>query len=61
MFPEYQGRLLINAAVAAFNGFPMPPHIVAPTTPVTKDNLEQYYTKQGEEWIPNFETTAAIK
>jgi ribose transport system substrate-binding protein len=61
MFPEYQGRLLINAAVAAFNGFPMPPHIVAPTTPVTKDNLGTFYTQEGDEWVPNFEATAAIK
>ena len=61
MFPEYQGRLLINAAVAAFNGFAMPAHIVAPTMPVTKDNLETYYTKKGEEWVPNFDATAAIQ
>jgi ribose transport system substrate-binding protein len=61
MFPEYQGRLLINAAVAAFNDFPMPPHIVAPTTPITKDNLGSFYTQEGDEWVPNFEATAAIQ
>ena len=33
MFPEYQGRLLIDAAIAAFNGAKLPAHIVAPSTP----------------------------
>ena len=32
MFPEYQGRLLIDAAIAAFNGAKLPAHIVAPST-----------------------------
>lgn len=61
MFPEYQGRLLINAAVAAFNGLAMPAHIVAPSTPITMDNLGDFYTQSGDEWVPNFETTAAIQ
>lgn len=36
MFPEYQGRLIIDASIAAFNGAPLPDHIVAPTTPDRK-------------------------
>ena len=46
MFPEYQGRLLVDAAIAAFNGTPLPAHIEAPSTPITKDNLAQFYTKR---------------
>jgi ribose transport system substrate-binding protein len=60
MFPEYQGRLLIDAGVAAFNDVELPPHIVAPTAPVTADNLGDYYTQEGDAYTPNFDAIAAI-
>ena len=60
MFPEYQGRLLIDAAIAAFNGAKLPAHIVAPSTPMTKDNLAQYYTKDGDDYTPNFDAMAKL-
>ena len=60
MFPEYQGRLLIDAGVAALNDVELPEHIVAPTTPVTADNLGEYYTQEGEEYVPNFEAISQI-
>ena len=60
MFPEYQGRLLIDAAIAAFNGQPLPAHIVAPSTPITLDNLAEFYTKEGDEYLPIFEAMAKL-
>jgi len=61
MFPEYQGRLLIDAGVAAFNGVELPTHMIAPSTPVTADNLSQYYTKNADgTYSPNFDAIAGI-
>jgi ribose transport system substrate-binding protein len=60
MFPEYQGRLMIDAGVAAFNGVELPPHLIAPSTPITADNLADYYTLEGEEYSANFEAIAEI-
>jgi ribose transport system substrate-binding protein len=60
MFPEYQGRLLIDASVVAFNGMELPAHIVAPTMPVTAENLADFYTLEDDVFVPNFEAIAAI-
>jgi ribose transport system substrate-binding protein len=60
MFPEYQGRLMIDAGVAAFNGVELPPHLIAPSTPITADNLADYYTLEGEEYSANFDAIAEI-
>lgn len=61
MFPEYQGRLLIDASIAAFNGEELPAHLVAPSMPMTADNLADYYTKNDDgTFSPNFDAIAAI-
>lgn len=60
MFPEYQGRLLIDAGVVAYNGVQLPAHIVAPSAPITADNLSQYYTKEGDNYTANFDAIAKI-
>ncbi len=60
MFPEYQGRLLIDAGVAAFNGVELPDHLVAPSTPITADNLSEFYTLDGDTYSPNFDAMAAL-
>jgi ribose transport system substrate-binding protein len=60
MFPEYQGRLIIDAGVAAMNDVELPAHIVAPTAAVTADNLGDYYTKEGDAYTPNFEAISQI-
>jgi ribose transport system substrate-binding protein len=60
MFPEYQGRLLIDAGVAAFNGTELPAHLIAPSTPITADNLADYYTLEGDTYSPNFDAIAEI-
>ena len=60
MFPEYQGRLLIDAGIAAFNGVDLPPHLIAPSTPITADNLADYYTLDGDVYSANFDAIAQI-
>ena len=60
MFPEYQGRLIIDAGVAALNGVELPAHIVAPTLAMTAENMGQYYTQEGDTYSPNFEEIATI-
>jgi ribose transport system substrate-binding protein len=60
MFPEYQGRLIIDAGIAAFNGVELPAHIVAPTAAVTADNLGDYYTQEGDTYTPNFDAISQI-
>ncbi len=60
MFPEYQGRLLIDAGIVAFNGVSLPKHLIAPSTPVTAANLAQYYTKEGDKYVPNFDAIGKI-
>jgi ABC-type sugar transport system substrate-binding protein len=61
MFPEYQGRLLIDAAIAAYNGVELPEHLVAPSLPMTAEILADYYTQNEDgSFSPNFETIGAI-
>ncbi|MCO5220941.1 MAG: sugar ABC transporter substrate-binding protein [Thermomicrobiales bacterium] len=60
MFPEYQGRLLIDAGIAALNGTELPAHTIAPSTPITADNLADFYTHDGEEYTANFDAIAAL-
>ena len=60
MFPEFQGRLLIDTAIAAYNKVPLPQHIVVKGAPVTAENLSQFYTKEGDTWVPNYEAIAKL-
>ena len=56
----HQGRLIIDAGVAAFNGVELPPHIVAPTIAITAETLGDYYTQEGDSYSPNFEAISQI-
>ena len=60
MFPENQGKLLIDTAIMAFNGVELPSHVVAQTLPMTKELLPDYYPKEGDEWVINFDNVAKI-
>ncbi len=60
MFPEYQGRLLVDAGVAALNKTALPKHIVAPTTAITADNMSQFYAKSGDAYTANFDAIAKL-
>ncbi len=60
MFPEYQGRLIIDAGVAAYNGVELPAHLIAPSTPITADNLGDYYSLEDGVYSANFDAIAQI-
>ena len=60
MFPEYQGKLLINAAIIAFNGGELSEHTVAPTLGMSKELLPDYYTLEDGNWMPNFDNISKI-
>ncbi len=48
MFPEYQARMLVHAAVYAFNRRPLPRHLVAPCIAITSETLPRFYTKAAD-------------
>ncbi len=45
MFPEYQARMLIHAAIYAHNNSWLPRHLVGPSTVMTAETLRQYYVR----------------
>jgi len=60
MFPEFQGAMLVRAAVADFNGNKLPAHIVMPSAPVDAQGLAKYYTQSGSEFAIKFDAVAAL-
>lgn len=50
MFPEIVGPVLIEAAIAAYNGQPLPPRITSPFAILTPDTLSEYYAKTPQGW-----------
>ncbi len=50
MFPEIVGRVCIEAAIAAYNGKALPPHLVTPHAVLTPQTLEQFYSRTGQGW-----------
>ena len=44
----------------AFNHAELPKHIVAPTLAMTKELLPNYYTKEGDKWVINFDAVGKI-
>ncbi len=61
MFPEFQGTMLIRAAIADFNKQKLPAHEVMPSTPVDAQLLAKYYTKQADGgYAINFDAVAQL-
>ena len=50
MFPEIVGRVCIEAAIAAFNGRPLPPHLVTPYAVLTPQTLKHFYFRTDKGW-----------
>lgn len=50
MFPEIVGRVCLEAAIAAYNGKPLPTHLVTPHAILTPRTLEQFYSRTDQGW-----------
>ena len=55
MFPEIVGPVCVEAAVAAYQGHPLPTQLVTPHAVFTPDTLPQYYIKTAAGWQLNWE------
>lgn len=60
MFPEYVGRRMIQQAMATAAGEDLPDTTVTPATVVTPENLEEYYTQNGDDWEINFDAVEKL-
>jgi ribose transport system substrate-binding protein len=60
MFPEYQARMLIYAAIYAHNRRAMPRHLVAPCVALMAEGLPDYYTRQPHGLQLNLEAVRRI-
>lgn len=58
MFPEFQGSMLVRAAIAAYNGVELPEHLVMPSVPVTQDTLGDYYDSDNGDYQIRFDAVA---
>ena len=55
MFPEIVGPVCIEAAIAAYQGRPLPAQLVTPHAVLTPETLPQYYTQTAAGWQLNWE------
>lgn len=60
MFPEYQARMLLYAAIYAHNRRSLPRHLVAPCIALTAEGLPDYYTRQPQGLQLNVEAVRRI-
>jgi len=60
MFPEYVGRTLIEQAKAVNDGKNIPARTVTPATVLTPDNLDDFYTKSGDDWTIDYDAVKAL-
>jgi DeoR/GlpR family transcriptional regulator of sugar metabolism len=50
MFPEIVGRVCVEAAIAAYNGKPLPINLITPHVILTPETLEQFYARTESGW-----------
>lgn len=55
LFPELYGQSMINAALAAIAGEELPELYESPMTMVTAENGGEFYIKDGDEYVLNFD------
>ncbi|MCL1855171.1 MAG: substrate-binding domain-containing protein [Clostridia bacterium] len=55
MFPDFMGNSLIDAAVKVADGETIPLHYESGTIVITPDNFDEFYTKEGDQYLTNFE------
>lgn len=60
MFPNFVGVSLVDAAVALSKGEKLPDHYETPTVTITKDNFDQFYSKDGDKYKMNFDAIRGL-
>jgi ribose transport system substrate-binding protein len=60
MFPEYQARMLIHAAIYAYNRRTLPLHLVGPCIALTAAELATYYTRTENGTVLNHDAVKII-
>lgn len=60
MFPDYMGVSLIDASVKAAKGEELPANYESGTVVITADNFADFYTKDGDAYLTNFDAIRAL-
>ncbi|MGI6215622.1 MAG: sugar ABC transporter substrate-binding protein [Christensenellales bacterium] len=60
MFPDNTGVSLIDAAYKAASGETLPENYESGTVVITAENFEQFYTKDGDNYITNFDAIRSL-
>jgi DeoR family fructose operon transcriptional repressor len=61
MLPDVVGKTCVDAAVCAYAGLPLPPHIVTPAPLVTAETLGRYYAPGADgEWQIRWDAVDAL-
>ncbi|RDG29496.1 sugar ABC transporter substrate-binding protein [Oceanispirochaeta sp. M1] len=61
MFPNYVGVGCIDAAVKAAKGEALPEHYKTPTVAININNFDQFYNKDGEKYVIDFEAVRKLE
>jgi len=60
LFPEIYGAYNVRASMEALGGKVLPEIYMSPVAIVTIENMSQFYTKQGDNYVLNFEAALAL-
>lgn len=60
MFPDYMGVSLIDASLKAAKGEELPANYESGTVVITADNFADFYTKDGDSYITNFDAIRSL-
>jgi ABC-type sugar transport system substrate-binding protein len=60
MFPDYMGVSVVDAAMKAYKNEALPANYESGTVVITQENFSQFYTKQGNDYITNFEAIRSL-
>lgn len=56
MFPDIVGPVSVEASIAAYQGRDLPPHLVTPHVVLTAESLGEYYRREAQGWVLNWDT-----
>lgn len=60
MFPDFMGVSIIDAAYKVANGEELPANYESGTVVITTENFSDFYTKDGENYLTNFEAIRGL-